>query len=96
MNEFDRRWQTCAARAHETAGVEMDVPAGFAHRVWANWRSERSSPPAAVWLDLSLRALVVAAVALAVCAAMEFWTAPPEGSFVPHVEDVVTRMLWML
>jgi hypothetical protein len=57
---------------------------------------EWSSPPAAVWLDLSLRALVVATAALVICGAIEFWTAPPEGGFVPHIEDVVTRILWIL
>jgi hypothetical protein len=95
MNEFDRRWQACAASARRAAGAETQPPAGFAERVWAVWQSRSCEPLAAVWLNLSFRALVAASVALAVCAAVEFWTAPAEGGFVPHVEDVVTRMLWM-
>jgi hypothetical protein len=96
MNEFDRRWQSCAASARRATSAEAAVPAGFAGRVWAVWQSQRAAPTTAVWLDLSFRALVVASAALAVCAALDFWTAPLDGSFVPHIEDVVTRMLWML
>jgi hypothetical protein len=95
MNEFDRRWQACAAEARQTARGEAKVPVGFARRVWAAWQPERSTPVAAVWLDLSFRALVVATAALVACAAIEFWTASPEGSFVPHIEDLVTRTLWI-
>jgi hypothetical protein len=96
MNEFDHRWQACAARARQVPGGPVDVPPGFATRVWARWTSQSSPAPAAVWLGLSLRALMVATVVLAVCAAMELGNTGGEGSFVPHVEDVVTRMLWTL
>jgi hypothetical protein len=92
MNEFDRRWQDCAARARQEAAGAVQVPAGLATRVWARHTAESSDPRAGAWASLSLRALILATIALIVCAVTELCTAPPASAFAPHLEDMVTSV----
>ena len=98
MSDFQSRWQQCAARARQEKAAAEAAPAGLATRVWARWRAEaeaRLGPGARApspWLALSWRALVLATIALAACAALDYYTASPGSSFAPHLEDVVTNV----
>ena len=96
MNEFDRRWQDCAARARQEAADPVRVPAGLATRAWAQWRAQPSNSLAAVWAALSFRALILATIALIACALTEFYATSPGSAFAPHIEDVVTSVLGTL
>ncbi len=89
MNEFDRRWQDCAARARQEVAGSIQVPVGFATRAWAHWTAQSKTSSTAAWLTLSFRALVLATAALAVLAVTEFHKASASSAFAPHVEDVV-------
>ena len=91
MNEFDRRWQDCAARARQEDLALVPVPVGFATRAWARWLAQSNSSLAA-WTALSFRALVVATIVLAILALTELRTASPGSSLAPHIEDAVTNI----
>lgn len=98
MSDFQRRWQQCTARARQESAALEPAPAGLAARVWARWRTEAAAaclpdaPAPTPWLALSFRALVVATIALAACAALDYYTASPGNTFAPHLEDVVTHV----
>ena len=92
MNDFDRRWRECAARVRAEAAGPVLVPAGVATRAWAQWTAQSSAFPAAAWPALALRALILASIALLLCAATEFYTTSSDSVFAPHVEDVVTSV----
>jgi hypothetical protein len=96
MTEFDRRWQACAARARQAAPEPAAVPAGLATRAWAQWTAQSAGSAAALWTALSFRALVLATIALIVCAAAEFYAAPRGSVFAPHLEDIVTNVMGTL
>lgn len=92
MNEFERRWQACAAEARQAPGVPVAAPAGLATRTWARYLARSGVPALDAWAALSFRALVLATIALLICAAIEFCT-PSQGSpLTLHLEDVVTSI----
>lgn len=95
MNEFERRWQECAARARHAAADPVTAPAGFATRTWARWTAQPGRAEAAVWTALSLRALVLATAVLVICAVTELCSASADTVLPPHLEDVVTSV-WEL
>lgn len=96
MNEFDRRWQTGAARARETQPEPAEVPAGFARRVVA--RAWSSPSPATPWEliceRLTWRALACAGVVLVASLLLEPPDAPESESFLPPVETVAPNLFW--
>ena len=97
MNEFDRRWQECAARAREAGRPEESAPPGFAGQVVARWRAGGTAPSASlVWERYSLRALAAVVLLLVACVAVEARLSRHENAFVPHVEDAVAKVFWML
>jgi hypothetical protein len=92
MNEFDRRWQDCAARARQEELSLTPVPVGLATRAWARWLEQSNSSLAAAWTALSWRALVAATIVLAILALAELRSAPAGRPLAPHLEDVVTNV----
>jgi len=97
MSDFQRRWQQCTAWARRESAAPEAAPAGLATRVWARWRAQAeagllSAPAPSPWLALSFRALVVATIALAACAALDYYSSSPGSIFAPHLEDVVTHV----
>jgi hypothetical protein len=92
MNEFDHRWQTCAARARQDVAGPVPVPVGFATRTWARWTGRSHASLTAVWTALSFRALILATLVLVVLATAEFSTASADNALTPHLEDVVANV----
>jgi len=99
MDEFDRRWRECAARAREARGPEAGAPPGFAGAVITRREAGAApaAPPAALaWERYSLRAAAAAVLILIACAVADARLARHENAFVPHVEDTVAKVFWML
>lgn len=92
MNEFDHRWQACAAQARQDVAGPVPVPAGFATRAWARWTGRSHTSLAAVWTALSFRALILATLVLVVLATAEFSTPAADNALTPHLEDVVANV----
>jgi hypothetical protein len=92
MSDFDRRWQDCVSLARQAASGPVEAPAGFATRAWSRWTAPSSPCPNADWTALSLRALILATIALLICAMTEFHSASAGSAFALHLEDVVTRV----
>ena len=91
MSDFERRWQDCVVRARQAATGPVQAPAGFATRAWSRWAAESGTCPPAGWAALSLRALILATIALLMCVATEFYSSSPGSVFALHLEDVVTN-----
>jgi hypothetical protein len=96
MHEFDRKWQIFAARARQAPDAECSLPAGFAARVVARWQSPPNTSLSNLWLQLGLRALTAATAALVISALLEFHTIQRPSVFMPHIEDTVAQVIWML
>ena len=92
MSDFERRWQTCAARAREATAAPAELPAGLATRAWAQFTTSATNAASGVWPLLAWRALVLATLTLAVCLAAEFFAATPANAFTPHLEDLITQV----
>jgi len=96
MNEFDRRWHACVAHAREAAPNPIVMPPAFPGRVVSLWMAEAGPSLSVLWLRMGLRALAGATALLALCVFLESQAAPPHSPFVPHVEDTVAQLFWML
>ncbi|MEI7730962.1 MAG: hypothetical protein WCO56_15410 [Verrucomicrobiota bacterium] len=97
MNEFEQRWQECARQSRKATAAEPAPMPGFAATVWAqSRRAEPTTPPAAVWLRFALRALAAVSVLALVCLTLEIVNPENSSGLVPHVEDTVTELFWML
>ncbi len=97
MNEFDRRWQTGAARAREAQPPEpVEASPGFAHRVVA--RARVATAPATPWELIcerfTWRALACAGVVLVASVLLDPPSAPESESFLPAVETVTPNLFW--
>lgn len=95
MNEFDRRWQTGAARAREAQPTEpAEAPHGFAQRVIARARTTLATPLERICEHLTWRALACATVVLVASLFLDASGAPADESFLPAVETVSTELFW--
>lgn len=95
MNEFDRRWQTGAARAREAKPSEpAEAPHGFAQRVIARARNTPATPLERICERFTWRALACACAVLAASLLLEPTAAPADESFLPAVETVATELFW--
>ncbi len=96
MNEFDRRWQTGAARAREPKPEPAEVPIGFAQRVVARARSSPSpsTPWELICERLTWRALACAGVVLVASLFLDPPSTPESESFLPAVETVTPNLFW--
>jgi hypothetical protein len=92
MSEFESKWQECIGRARQAEADPIDVPAGFATRAWAEWTARASHAADALWPVLSLRALILTTIVLAMCIVTELCSASADTVFAPHLEDVVTTV----
>jgi hypothetical protein len=97
MNDFDRRWQDCVARARQAPARPATAPFGFTTRVLAAVEEPaRGALPALLWQRLGLRALVAVTTALVVLGTMEYRDARSPSLALPRVEHGVTATFWML
>ena len=97
MNEFDRKWQRCVARARETPPRPDEPPFGFATRVVAQARQESPEPaPVTLWERLALRALVGVTALSIVLGAVEYRDSRQPALTRPGVERWVAQAFWML
>lgn len=96
MNEFDRRWKECVARARAAQPAKETAPAHLVRRWAAQWTDEPALSLSGLWLQMIGRALIGAAALLAVCAWIGFGGIRAESPFTPHVEDTVAQVFWML
>jgi hypothetical protein len=97
MNEFDRRWQNCVARAREAPRRPDEMPFGFATRVLAGMsRGELEPSPTLLWERLGLRALACVTALLLLLGAAEYRDSRQPALTRPGVEHWVTQSLWML
>ncbi len=98
MNDFDRKWQACAARARQAPGRDQPVPLGFAVRVLARaWPAPGSAASLEqIWQRLTWRSLAVTGVFLAVCAALELPHFRNQKPLEPGIENAVAQLVWRL
>jgi hypothetical protein len=96
MNEFEERWQKCAAQARDAALPEATAPLGFPERVLAQRRAADRPSLDSVWLRLSLRTLAGVTTVLVVCLALAWHPRHTPSFAYPHVEDTVAELFWML
>ena len=96
MNEFDKHWHECAARARQENRADEPAPFGFSTRVLAMAQTRRNRSASDVWYRMTLRALACSAALLLVLVVMEVGTARPPRLDVPHIENTVAQTFWML
>jgi hypothetical protein len=98
MDEFQRRWQACAARARRAVPPEASAPFGFATRVLSAARTAGAAglSPEQLWQRLtwiSLAGVLAVVVALAI-AEIPHWKS--RSPFEPGIEDTVGQLVWSL
>lgn len=99
MSEFDRRWQECVAHARRVplSTDEVEVPPGFAARVFAQARPPgRDLGIALLWERLGVRALVGVTTLLVVLGALEYRDSRPAALEMPAIEHSIVSTFWML
>jgi hypothetical protein len=96
MNDFDRKWQRCVARARQVPAEPCPIPLGFASRAIVGWRAETGQSMASLWLKMGLRVLSGATILLVLSMLLELHAAKSGSVFIPHVEDAVAQVFWML
>jgi hypothetical protein len=101
MNDFDSRWQACAARARDAGPAPAAAPpAGFAAAVVARWRGERQREPLPVLQLERLAAGFLAGAALAACLLFALFElragAAGDGLFASTSDRPAARVLWPL
>ncbi len=96
MNDFDKRWQTCAARARQAPARSESPPPGFAMRVLGRKPSAMEMALEALWERLAMRWLAGVAAVLVVCAALELPNLRAAPLLKPGIENTVTQLAWKL
>ena len=96
MKDFDSKWQTCAARARQTAARDDRAPFGFAPGVLASGRPRAALSPEGVWERLALGSLAGVLALLAVCAVFELPHIRDARPLEPGVENAVAQLVWSL
>jgi hypothetical protein len=96
MNNFERKWQDCAARARQVPQPDDSIPHGFATRVVAlAWQSSSGSLEL-VWQRLTWRCLGLTLAVLIICAALEIPSSLERPTLNPGVENAVAQLVWSL
>jgi hypothetical protein len=95
MNDFDEKWQRCAARARRAPPRDDAAPFGFATRVLT------AGPPPAparerVWERLAFASLAAVVAVAAVCAALELPHLRDARPLDPGMENIVAQLVWRL
>ena len=97
MNNFNARWQECAARARGARERETTAPFGFAARVVAVAQSRGSHPSTEEILGrLALRMLVGAVALLILCTLLEARHLRGPQPLETGLEDTVGQLVWAL
>jgi hypothetical protein len=98
MNDFDRKWQECAARARQAPARDEPIPLGFTTRVLARaWPSPASvASLEQIWQRLTWRSLAVTGVLLAACAVLEMPHLRDHKPLEPGIENAVAQLVWRL
>jgi hypothetical protein len=96
MNNFDKHWQECAARARQEERADEQVPFGFATRVLAVSKVGSRRPATEALYRLTLRALACTATLVLVLAVLEMGDARKSRLDVPPIENTVAQIFWML
>lgn len=98
MNNFDQKWQECAARARQAPESDEPVPRGFTARVLAQtWTAPASMASLEqIWQRLTWRSLAVTGVFLAVCAVLELPHLRDPKPLEPGIENAVAQLVWRL
>lgn len=98
MNDFDVKWQTCAARARDNPRRDHEAPFGFASRVLA--AAAESPPPSIpleqVWQRLTWHSLGLVGVVLVICALVEVPHLKDRTVLDPGIENTVAQLVWAL
>ena len=95
MNNFDTKWQTCAARARQTIPRDEQPPFGFATRVLAQ-AMQPGAPQEFAWDYLLSRLLAGAVAILLLCAAVELPHFRNPQPLKPGIENAVAQLVWSL
>ena len=96
MNDFDRKWQECAARARQAPGRDERAPFGFAARVQALAGRGGSVSMEQVLMRLTWRCLAGVAAVFLVFAAMELPHLFNRSPLEPGIENTVAQVVWSI
>lgn len=96
MNDFDTKWQACAARARQTPPRDEQPPFGFATRVVATALRPGAAPLEFAWDRVLARLLAGAVAVLLVCAAVELPHFRDTQPLKPGIENAVAQLVWSL
>jgi hypothetical protein len=96
MNEFDKRWLASADRARREAPADERAPLGFATRVFARARESGGASPSEILYRMTLRTLGFAATLLLALVVIEAASARGGRMNVPHIENTVAQVFWLL
>jgi hypothetical protein len=96
MNEFEKRWQECAARARQEARADEQAPPGFATRVLALSAEKQSASPLEILFRMTLRTLGCATTLLLALVVLEAASSHSSRMKVPHIENTVAQVFWLL
>jgi hypothetical protein len=96
MNDFDTKWQACAARARQAPSRDEQPPFGFATRVLAQAMPPGAAPLDFTWDRVLARLLAGAVAVLLVCAAVELPHFRDAQPLKPGIENAVAQLVWSL
>ena len=96
MNEFERKWQICAAQARQAPAVSEAPPLGVATRAAACCMTSKVSEVAQIWERLALRWLAGVAALLVVCVVVEAPHLRSAPVFQPGLENTISQLVWKL
>jgi len=96
MNDFDTKWQACAARARQTPRRDEQPPFGFATRVVAQAMRPGAAAVDFAWDRVLSRLLAGAVTVLLVCAAVELPHFRDPQPLKPGIENAVAQLVWSL
>jgi hypothetical protein len=96
MKDFDKKWQTVAQRARQSARPDETTPLGFSTRVLAQSRQPQGLGPEVLWMRLALRVLTGAVSVLIVCALLELPHFRDRRPLDPGLENTVAQIVWSL
>ena len=96
MNDFDTKWQACAAQARQAARRDEQSPFGFATRVAALAGRPGPIPAEFAWDRWLARVLAGAVAVLVVCSAVELPHLRDAHPLEPGIENTVAQLVWSL
>lgn len=96
MKDFLERWRYCIGRVREREVSPVPVPYGFTNRVLANLRAGQAPSADEIWSRYGIRAIAGVSLCLLVCLALDWSSSPPGTLLMPHLEDNVARVFWVL